>query len=247
MSSTWNSLLNLIFPPGQDCPICSGPSQGGALCSQCAGLMEKYGEEQCCVRCGRLPASGAAFYGQCASHFCQDCRKEDWPFVLARAAFPYEGVFREAVHRYKYAGKRALSRPLAGLMVAVAQKEPLYLEAGLIIPVPLTPEKTRLRGFNQAELLAREVGEQLKIPVKTDWIVKTVETTPQAGLSRLARKTNLENAFKFTGKSSISGIGVLIVDDVFTTGSTMSAVATAARAAGAGRVFGLTAATGRCL
>lgn len=247
MSSAWNSLLNLIFPPGQNCPICGGPSRGGALCSQCAGLMEKYGEEHCCARCGRWPASGAAFYGQCAARLCQDCREEDWPFVLARAAFPYEGVFREAVHRFKYAGKRAISRPLAGLMAAVVQKEPLYQEAGLIIPVPLTPEKTRRRGFNQAELLAREVGEQLKIPVKPAWIVKTVETTPQAGLSRSARKTNLENAFIFAGNSSIGGKGVLLVDDVFTTGSTMSAAATVVRAAGAGRVFGLCAATGRCL
>jgi ComF family protein len=130
-------------------------------------------------------------------------------------------------------------------MVEAVRKEPCYRTAGLIVPVPLSREKLRLRGFNQAELLAVEVGRELGIPVNRNCLVKDFDTPPQAGLTRVARESNLKGAFSLRRPEAIREQVVLIIDDVFTTGSTMSAAAAALRLAGARQVLGLTAATGR--
>jgi ComF family protein len=164
---------------------------------------------------------------------------------MARAAGPYEGVLKEAIHRFKYLGRQGLASCLAGLMVETALAEPLFASADLILPVPLSNEKLRLRGFNQAALLADEVGYRLRIPVKRRLLVKDFETLPQAGLNRAAREDNLAGAFRVTKADAIHDRNIMIIDDVFTTGSTMSSAALVIRSAGAGHVFGLTAAAGR--
>ncbi|MCL6635364.1 MAG: ComF family protein [Peptococcaceae bacterium] len=245
MLSLWNDLLNLIFPPRLRCPFCDGPAAAGEICGRCRAAVEDYRREPRCARCGRLPGSGAASCGGGAAGLCRECRGRDWPFVLACSAGPYEGVLKEAIHRFKYAGRRGLARPLAGLMAAAALAEPRLAPADLLVPVPLAGGKLRQRGFNQAELLAREVGALLRIPVDGRSLVKTVDTPPQAGLPRSARESNLKDAFQVTNAGNIRGRNILLVDDVFTTGMTMSAAAAALARFGAGRVFGLTVAAGR--
>lgn len=245
MSSLWSSLLNLVFPPANRCPFCDAQSPGGAVCGRCLALMESYRRMPRCERCGRLPGKGSIFVDHGGAKLCRECGKQDWPFVLVRAAGPYEGVLKEAIHRFKYAGKRSLAGSLAGLMAEAARAEPVFETIDLAVPVPLAGEKLRLRGFNQAALLAGEVGLRLGLPVDTRSLVKEIETPSQAGLSRPARKSNLENAFRVAGGADFRGKIILVVDDVFTTGSTMSAASSVILRAGACRVFGLTAATGR--
>lgn len=245
MFSLWNDLLNLIFPPKPECPFCGEPVPGGDICGRCLAVIEGYRREPYCGRCGRLPGKGAVFNHNGATHLCDECMRRDWPFVLARAAGPYEGILKEAIHRFKYAGHQGLARRLAGLMAEVSRTEPLFSMVDLALPVPLSGEKLRHRGFNQAALLAKEVGALLQIPVDGRSLVKSFETSPQAGLPRSARESNLEGAFKVTNADKVQGKNILIIDDVFTTGSTMSAAAAALIRSGAGQVFGLTAATGR--
>ncbi len=246
MFSLWNDLLSLIFPPKPECPFCGQPVPGGDTCSRCLDIIEGYRREPHCGRCGRLPAEGAVFLSGGTACLCYECRKRDWPFVLARAAGPYEGILKFAIHSFKYAGRRSLAGLLAGLMAEVGRLEPLYAEVDLAVPVPLSGGKLRYRGFNQALLLAGELGVLLQIPVEKAALAKVVETPPQAGLSRAAREINLKGAFKVTNDRNIYGKNILLVDDVFTTGSTLSAAATVLVESGARQVFGLTVATGRC-
>lgn len=246
MSSIWNDFLNLIFPPRPECPFCGRTSSRRDVCGPCRDVLQGYRRETCCERCGRLPAGGVAPEGS-GTPICGDCRKRDWPFVLARAGGPYEGFLREVLHRFKYAGQRGLAPHLASLMVEAFRAEPYFSGVGidLVLPVPLSGEKLRQRGFNQAALLAGEVGNLLQIPVDRGTLSKDFETPSQAGLNRSARESNLAGAFSVRYPERLYGRNVLIVDDVFTTGSTLSAVAATVRRAGADRVFGLSAAAVR--
>lgn len=245
MLTIWKGLLDLIFPRRPECPFCGAASPKGEPCGGCLTILGSYHRERPCTRCGRLAEKGAALMHNGAGHLCYDCRKRDWPFTLARAGGAYEGVIKETVHRFKYAGRRSLAVHLATLMVDVCRLEPCYQTASLIVPVPLSRQKLRLRGFNQAELLAVEVGRALGMPVNGNCLVKDFDTPPQAGLNRVARESNLKGAFRVKRPEVIRDQVVLIIDDVFTTGSTMSAAAAALRRAGARQVMGLTAATGR--
>ena len=246
MFSIWNDLLNLIFPPKPECPFCGRPSSGGDVCTPCREVLQGYRRETFCERCDRLSPGDVAPAGP-GPRICGDCRKQDWPFVLARAGGPYEGILKEVLHRFKYAGRRSLAPHLAFMMAEAFRAEPFFCKVGidLALPVPLSGEKLRHRGFNQAALLAREVGILLQITTDKRTLVKNFETPPQAGLTRSARQSNLAGAFSVRYPDRIRGRNILIIDDVFTTGSTLSAVAAITRQAGANQVFGLTAAAVR--
>jgi ComF family protein len=241
----WQDLLDLIFPRRPVCPFCGAASPQGTPCALCRATIESYQYERPCTRCGRLAEKGAQLLYHGAGHLCYDCRKRDWPFALVRAGGPYEGILREAIHRFKYAGHRNLATHLAALMLAACRPERRYQEAGLIVPAPLSRERLRKRGFNQAELLALEVGRALGVPVNGKCLVKNFDTPPQTGLSRVAREANLKGAFSVKNPDLVRDRVVLVIDDVFTTGSTISEAATALRQAGARQVLGLTTATGR--
>lgn len=240
-----DDLLNLIFPQGLECPFCGGPCEAGDICNLCGEVFEGYRQESRCARCGRFAGKGALISNNTSAHYCYECRRHDWPFVLVRAAGPYEGVLKEAIHRFKYNGRRSLAAYLAELMAGALRAEPLFAGVDLIIPVPVSGDRLRQRGFNQAALLAKEIGVMIKIPVDGRSLVKDFETPAQAGLSRSARESNLAGAFRVTNTAKVYGKQVLIIDDVFTTGSTMSAASYIIRHAGAKQVFGLTAAAGR--
>jgi len=237
--------LDLIFPQPPGCPLCGAPVPGRGLCSGCASIVAGYRQEQHCARCGRFAGRDAVLNYDGQSRLCFDCRKHDWPFRLVRAGGPYEGILKDAIHRFKYAGRRGLAAQLGQLMLAAADREPIYRTAGLIVPIPLSREKLHRRGFNQAGLLARELGCALNLPVAGGCLVKVIDTPPQAYLNRAARIENLRGAFRVVKPEVIAGQVVLLVDDVLTTGSTMAEAASTLREAGASEIFGLTVAAGR--
>jgi ComF family protein len=242
--SLWKELLNIVFPPSVDCPFCGGARQGKDLCGCCLTEIRGYNDEIYCSRCGRYTGKNSVI-PKAAGHFCFTCRKQDWPFEQVRAAGPYEGVLKEAIHRFKYLGRRGISPYLAGLMAETASREPLFTAVDLLLPVPLAGEKLRARGFNQAALLAEEIGRLLQVPVSGSVLLKDHETSPQAGLTRTAREINLSGAFRVADINAVQDKNIMIIDDVFTTGCTMSTAAFAIRSAGARHVFGMTAAAGR--
>lgn len=174
---------------------------------------------------------------------CLDCREGRPPFAAARSAALYDGAVRAAIRRLKYSGETSLGPALADFMAPVLAREG-WLEADALVPVPLHPRKARRRGYNQAELLARELGRRFTLPVLPVALSRVRETPPQARQGRRQRLVSMAGAF-VGAPPFCSGKTFVLIDDVFTTGSTAAAAAQALLDAGARRVFVLTAAAGR--
>ncbi len=141
----------------------------------------------------------------------------------------YEGDFKAAMHRYKFGGKRELAKTFSSLMAEIAPEGPF----DFIAFVPLRSKDLRARGFDQSELLAKELGKLLKLPLYP-CLRKIRETAVQHTLSREERRKNLIGAF--SADDSVKGKTVLLVDDIVTTGSTLCAAAEALYKSGAKEV-----------
>jgi ComF family protein len=177
-----------------------------------------------------------------AGPLCGPCRRRAPGFDYARSAARYENVMREALHAFKFRGRRALAAPLGDLVVeAMEGRLPAGVPA-LLVPVPLHPRRERERGFNQAALLAQRVGRAWQVPVRDDLLVRAVATPSQTELDAAARRANVRNAFRLRRPDAIAGHHVLLVDDILTTGATLSECARCLREAGAALVGALTVA-----
>ncbi len=171
------------------------------------------------------------------THRCQTCLEHPPFYRRAWTLFPYVPPLREAICALKYRGKVALARPLAGLMLSALPPE---IEADVIVPVPLHPSRLRAREFNQSLLLADRLGRRMKKPVSTDMLLRALATEPQTTLSRPARLRNLRRAFVVSHSARLAGRRILLVDDVFTTGTTLNECAAALCKAGAESVYAVT-------
>jgi len=211
--------LDLLFPPA--CVACG--ASGAFLCVACAGRLAPAAWPRC-RRCWRpLQEPGT----------CTICRANPPPFDGLRAAFVYDARARVLVHALKYRGMTALAPPMASLMARALRGS---VEAEAIVPVPLAGRRRRTRGYNQAEVLARALGEELGLPVAPRALRRTRETAPQArAADSNARRRNVEGAFE--AAADAAGRRLMLVDDVTTTGATLSACARALREAGAASVW----------
>jgi ComF family protein len=156
----------------------------------------------------------------------------------------YEGTAKNCIHLLKYNSRLKLAAPLGKLMFDFVNKNMDYEDFDMIVPVPLHSSRLRERGFNQAEVLSRKLSGYTKHPVCTNVLKRTKPTLSQTGLSKTKRFTNLQGAFKITKDAFVSGKKVLLVDDVFTTGSTVNEAAKALLKAGAESVDALVLARG---
>lgn len=218
-------LLDLLFPPR--CSLC-GAESDAPICAACRDKIDLL-PTPLCRKCG-LPAEGSV-------PRCRQCRGY-YAFDSARSAGWHEEPLRDAIHLLKYRGCRALAAPLARIFVESPAGRGISAEA--ILPVPLHGTRLRARGFNQSELLARELGAAWGIPVLARALVRWRATPSQVGLSAEERQSSLRGAFKVSRPELVAGRNLLVVDDVFTTGSTVSEVARTLKLAGAGRVTALT-------
>ena len=149
---------------------------------------------------------------------------------------------REALHAYKFRGRRALAAPLGDLLLEALEGRPPAEVPALLVPVPLHPRRERERGFNQASLLAWRVGRAWGVRVRDDVLVRAVATPSQTELDAPARRANVRNAFRLRRPELIVGRHVLLVDDILTTGATLSECARCLREGGAATVGALTVA-----
>lgn len=180
-----------------------------------------------------------------AATICAACRAQQPPFRAARSAFVFGGPLREAVHRLKYEGKLALAPRLAPLLSQAMERDTVLsgFAPQFLVPVPLHRARQRQRGTNQSALLAHELGRQLNIPV-APCLRRTRDTPPQVELNRAQRQSNVRDAFALDAAlwAKIGGRGarLLLLDDVFTTGATLSECARALQRGGAGEICALT-------
>jgi ComF family protein len=214
------------------------------VCGRCYAAFAPI-PEPVCGTCGRPQEEESA---------CRNCREAaahgGWGFDAARAAGIYWGPLREAIHRLKFQ-KQDLLGPALGAHLANRCVVDGLLTGDLlrgvtaVAPVPLHPSRERQRGYNQARLLAAPLADMLAVPLLTDGVVRAQRTPPQVGSSGDARRRNLTaRAFRVDEPDRVRGRGILLVDDVFTTGATVSACASALRQAGAAKIVSVTLAAG---
>ncbi|MDQ4127465.1 MAG: ComF family protein [Actinomycetota bacterium] len=215
------ALADLFYP--QRCVGC-GRRARDVLCRACFEALPEVGHP-ICARCG-LPTAFETLV-------CEECKNVDFNFDSARAPLRYEGVGKKVVHALKYRGyTRVVERLAAPLIVGVLGDGARF---DAVVPVPLHRSRLRKRGFNQAELLAGGVARKINAPL-SDTLEVVRSTRDQVELSAAGRRANVAGAFAARGR--VAG-RILLVDDVFTTGATMSACAGTLLGAGAGEVHAL--------
>ena len=235
--STWLTALfqfsaDLIFPP-----TCAGCGRAGAaLCNACAQAVAP-APSTICSHCGRMQFIAVPLCALCA-------RESDPPLMWTRAAALHTHPLREAIHRFKYRNQPELAEPLSRYLVAIFQQPPwtdiTYAIDGCV-PVPLHPKRLAERGYNQAGLLTASFAHRVGLPMNESWLVRSRETTSQATLTADQRRQNIAGAF--SASSAVKGKHILVIDDVTTTGATLTACAYALRDAGAAAVYGMALAT----
>jgi Predicted amidophosphoribosyltransferases len=228
-------LASLFYPPA--CAVCARPvGKTEYLCGPCQKKAQRI-IPPFCAKCSE-PFAGAIS----GSFTCGNCAHRKLQFDAAVSAYRSRGVVRFLILQFKYNRQLHLRHPI-GRWLMEAMADPRLQQKGfdLIVPVPLHPARVRERGFNQAELLARMLAEELRIPLSSA-LQRVRYTTTQTAFDRTDRMENLRNAFRLRRKGSMRELRVLLVDDILTTGSTLSECARVLREAGAHSVYAVTAA-----
>jgi ComF family protein len=236
LSELSGALLDYLFPPL--CHVCHSHLPGGDrlhICDSCRGQIRMITEPHCTI-CS-VPFNGAGL-----NHPCGSCIKHPPHFDAASTAFVYEGAGRELIHRFKYDNKIHLRRPLA-LLTALAVTDFVHQhQPDLIIPVPLHVNRLRSRGFNQAVLLGELLAREWGIPMARQELRRTRWTEPQISLAASQRRDNVRGAFSVSSAGGFKDRTLLLIDDVYTTGSTVGECAKTLKEHGAGKVVVVTAA-----
>jgi len=208
-------LGDLLFPAR--CPVCDNvvPGWDEGICSECLKSI-RYVELPRCLKCGK-------HIEEEAKEFCTDCDERKHYYKQGRALFYYKDIAK-AIYRYKYKGRKAYARVFGREMVYFLGDYINSLRAEAIIPVPLYKRKVRRRGYNQATLLAKILGETLNIPVYENLVIRNRNTKPLKLLNPEERLNNLKKAFILM-ENGVKLKRVIIVDDIYTTGSTIDTIA----------------------
>lgn len=246
----WRSI---IYPPR--CPGCDRvlppEERTRGFCASCLAQIIP-AAEPCCKICGK-PIEDESL------DRCSDCRREEHNFVQGKSLFVYQGPMKEAMYRFKYSRRLAYRRSFAAEAIrryAPERMRPAQKTAGdgwlagsgvqLIIPVPMHAARERKRGYNQAAVWGGGLSEMTGIPQASHLLIRTRNTAPQKTLTREKRRANLEGAFALSGMgAAVRGRRILLVDDIYTTGSTCDAASRVLLDGGAEAVYLLTICIGR--
>lgn len=195
-------------------------------------------EEPRCKKCGKP-------IRQKEAEFCYDCEREDLCYEQGRSLWLHKMPVSSSIYAFKYKNRRVYGEVYGREMAKTFRKIIRLWEIDVIVPVPLHRKKQKKRGYNQAEILAKEIGFRVGIPVDTTLVKRKKNTVPQKEFTRKERKKNLKNAFEVTGK--VEGKRVLIIDDIYTTGSTIDSISILLKKAGVEKTYFLTISIGQGL
>lgn len=229
-------LCDLCFP--RRCPVCDRPVRpfGCKICPECEKTLVFIREPRC-LKCGKQLEE--------ETDLCHDCRRLRHRYNRGLALYTY-GSVRGTIYRLKYAGRREYADYLGERMAGRLGRQILSWYPDALVPIPLHPLREKKRGYNQAALLARSLGRELGIPVLEGWLIRVKNTRPMKELEGARRQNNLKKAFKIAG-NEVKLDTIVIIDDIYTTGSTIDEAALVCRRAGVRKIYFVTLAIGKGL
>ena len=230
-----NLLIELLFP--RRCVVCDKPVEkmGNYVCKKCRPKI-KYVESPYCMKCGKS-------LEQAEEEYCRDCRETAHFFKKGRALYEYESI-KMSVYRYKYQGRKEYAEFFGTELAKKLGNEIKTWKADVIVPVPLHKDREKKRGYNQAAVIARKLGDSLHIPVEEKMVERIRPTLAQKNLKGKERQNNLKNAFKIR-QNDVKLKTVIVVDDIYTTGATMDEIAGCLKRAGVKEVYCISLAVGK--
>jgi ComF family protein len=219
-------LLDLLFP--RRCPVCDEPVRvgDGLACAACLPRLS-YIDEPFCLKCGKKLAE--------SNEYCTDCTERGHLFERGFALYEYPGI-AGAVFRFKYKNRQEYAEFFGAEICQHLGREILELEPDCLIPVPIHRKRLQSRGYNQAALLAQAISRRLSIPLEDQLIGRVRATAPLKSLNLAERQNNLKKAFKIM-QNDVKLKTVMIVDDIFTTGSTIDEMTEELKSVGVREVY----------
>ncbi|MCK4307540.1 ComF family protein [candidate division WOR-3 bacterium] len=221
-------IFNFILPP--HCSVCKNPlgDEEKSICDECWGSIQVV-TPPFCERCGK-PSEESV---------CNECIEYPHEFTRARALGEYKDVLSSLIRLFKYSHKLSIGRKLGGMLSTVLKNDEIMNYSDALIAVPLYPVRERARGYNQSDIIAREVSNYTGIPKLNGILCRIRPTKSQTELSKEKRKLNVKDAFMVKADEQIKWKKLVLIDDVCTTGATLDECAKELYQAGANEVYAL--------
>lgn len=234
IQSKMQKLAALLYPPR--CVVCDEALvyAGRGVCPECRKKL-RYVGGAVCMRCGKPMREQSTVY-------CEDCRENEHYFLGGRALYTYDSV-APSIYRFKYAGRQEYGLFFAREIAYYLGDYIREISPDAIVPVPLHPRKERIRGYNQAEVVAKELGRMLDIPVFPKLVRRVEDTKPLKSMGPWERQNSLKKAF-ILGENGVKLDTTIVIDDVFTTGNTIDAISRVLLEAKSMRIYFITLAIG---
>lgn len=226
------NLVGILYP--RRCPVCENiipDTPGHANCLVCVPCNKKlsYISPPKCMKCGKQ------LYSE-NDEYCMDCKRKPHEFTQGIGVFSYDKNIKNVMYRFKYSNKREYAKFFGSVLAARYGYLIRRWNVEAVIPVPLYRTKYLKRGYNQAELIARELSKQTGIAVDSKLLIRCRKTRAMKELNDEERVKNLQNAFKLS-ENIVKYKKVLLVDDIYTTGATMDACTGVLKAGGVKEVY----------
>ena len=227
-----DKFYELLFPENITCNFCGedcDKQRESGLCLECVNKLP-FNNKNICFKCGNLLREGES---------CNVCKFTKHYFVKARAPFVYEGNVKEAIFKLKFNGERYIAKTFAYYLSLSYHL--LNENFDIIVPLPLSAKRLKERGYNQSELIAKELSKIVGVECKLV-LDKVVHTPKQSNVEITERSKNVENVFKVNSVKDIKNKSILLIDDIFTTGATVNSASRELMRKGARSVYVLTVA-----
>lgn len=228
-------MLDLLFP--ERCVCCDeiADQPGKGVCRECHNKIV-YIKEPFCMKCGKPLKEDEGEY-------CTGCQRTAHSYIQGTALYDY-GSMADSIYRFKYKGRQEYAGFYGRELYEKRGRWLAALRPDALVPVPIHSSRKRMRGYNQAELIARALSKRSGVPVNTKLIIRVKKTIPQKNLNETERQNNLKRAFKIQ-QNDVKLSTIVIIDDICTTGSTVNAMTEVLKNAGIEKVYYMALAVGR--